>query len=115
MNIGTDITEISRFENLNDNFFKKVFTEYERSYCDSKAVQKYASFAGIFSAKEAFSKAVGTGVRGFNLNEVEIKHNDLGAPYVVLYGRANELFNKMNFSVSISHSGEYALASVISY
>jgi holo-[acyl-carrier protein] synthase len=98
--IGTDIVEISRIENSikSDTFVKKVFSDREIEYC-----RKAENFAGIFAAKEAYLKAIGTGIT-LPLNNVEILHGDNGKPYI------NGI---SNCDVSISHDGDYAIATVI--
>jgi holo-[acyl-carrier protein] synthase len=98
--IGTDIVKISRIaKSIENNHFKeRVFTKSEIEYC--KTAQ---SFAGIFATKEAYLKAIGTGINT-DLNKIEVLHNEKGKPY--LNGLANT-------DVSISHDGEYAIATVI--
>ena len=98
--IGTDVVKISRLEKSieNQSFLNKVFTESEREYC-----KKAENFAGIFAGKEAYFKALGTGLK-FPLTDVEIRHNENGKPY--LYGIEKS-------DISISHDGEYAIATVI--
>jgi len=85
--IGTDIIEISRIRdaiNRTSSFKRKVYTEKEIEYIEKKK-EPYASYAGRFAAKEAVSKALGTGERGFSLSDVEILNDELGKPNVVLY------------------------------
>lgn len=98
--IGTDIVKISRIEkSINSpSFLQKVFTEGEREYC-----KKAESFAGIFACKEAYFKAIGTGIL-LPLTDIEILHDDKGKPYI------NGI---LNCDVSISHDGDYAIATVI--
>ncbi len=98
--IGTDIVKISRIEKSvkSDHFLKRVFTQKEREYA-----KKAESLAGIFACKEAYLKALGTGIDR-PLNEIEILHTEKGKPYV----------NGVdNCDVSISHDGEYAIAAAI--
>lgn len=111
--IGTDIIEIKRFENLHENFFHKHFTDNELSYLLGK---KTESVAGIFAAKEAVSKALGTGFRGFTALDVEILSDAPGCPRVVLYRGALEIATKTNIKichVTISHCRDYAVAYAI--
>ena len=115
--IGTDIIEIERVRRavLNEHFKKKVFTENEQNYCESRGVQSAASYAARFAAKEAFFKALGTGIFTA-LTEVEILNNDAGQPQIFLYGTAKtfaENFGVEKIFVSLSHCREYATAFVI--
>ena len=90
--IGTDIIEISRIKNAINNtalFKSKVYTKKEIEYIEKKR-NPYASYAGRFAAKEAVSKAFGTGVYGFSLKDIEILNDELGKPYVILYGKIKE-------------------------
>jgi holo-[acyl-carrier protein] synthase len=75
------------------------------------------TIAANWAAKEAFSKAMGTGIRGFGLNEVSVLRNEAGAPYFLLTGNAKILADQrgFSFSVSLSHTAELALAFVIAY
>ena len=61
----------------------------------------------------AFSKALGTGIRGFSLREVRVAENELGKPYFILSGRAGKLAEGLELSLSISHEREYAVAMVV--
>ncbi|MCR5059468.1 MAG: holo-ACP synthase [Saccharofermentans sp.] len=116
---GIDIVDISRIEKSigkSDAFVKKCFTTNEISYCEALApARKIESYAGRFAAKEAVSKALGTGImaEGIALADIEIVTNEKGAPELVLHGKACELAEEMGIfsrSVSISHDGGYAVA-----
>lgn len=98
--IGTDIVKISRIEKSigSERFKASVFTQNEIAYC-----RKAENFAGIFAAKEAYFKALGTGIDK-RLNNIEVLHNEKGKPYIN---------NIKNSDVSISHDGDYAVATVI--
>lgn len=100
MKIGTDIIRISRISKSikKQHFLESVYTESEIEYC-----KKDESFAGIFAAKEAYLKALGTGIDR-RLNTIEILHDSLGKPYI------NGVENS---DLSISHDGDYAIAVVI--
>ena len=111
--IGVDVVEVARFgkETL-PQFCLKVFTEAERAYL---AERKYAltSVAGLFAAKEAVLKALGTGIgNGVALKDVEILHTELGQPVAVLHRQAEQIFAKLGktLSVSISHTAALAIA-----
>ena len=73
--------------------------------------------AGNWAAKEAFAKSLGTGVEDFGLSEVEVLRDKLGAPYIRLSGNAKRIADEMglDFSVSISHTSELAIATVIAF
>lgn len=113
-----DIIEINRIENAikrNNMFLCKVFNQEEIMYY---AKRKYrAEFvAGGFAAKEAISKALGTGFRGFSLKDIQITRNEMGKPEVELRGRANEIAKEKGeyiMHLSISHSDNNAVAYAI--
>ncbi len=107
--IGTDIIEISRFENTTESFLNKVYTKKEQVLLKNKA----ESLAGNFAAKEAVAKALVTGFRGFGAKDIEILRSDLGAPTVTLYNNALSLFNEKNCKkiyITISHNKTTACA-----
>lgn len=114
--VGTDLLEIKRMKHSLENprFLCRVFGEQERRELEARRTP-LQSAAACFCAKEAFSKVLGTGVRGFSLTEVELLHRENGAPYLSLSGRARQLAVGLSFSVSITHSDEYALAVVVAY
>lgn len=115
--IGTDIIEISRIEkaiNRTKLFKEKVYTEKEIEHIEKKK-NPYASYAGRFAAKEAISKALGTGVRDFLLKDIEILNDELGKPIVYLYNEIKKLAEGLKIQISISHSKEYAVSTVILY
>ncbi len=106
---GVDIETIARFERLLNRpvFMDKVYTEQEREYIGRKGVQ---TAAGLYCAKEAAAKALGRGLFGLLPREIEIIHLDGGAPQVLLHGSARRQYEGCGFSLSISHSGGYAVA-----
>ena len=115
--IGTDIIEISRIEkaiNQTSLFKKKVYTDKEIEHIEKKK-NPYASYAGRFAAKEAVSKAFGTWVYGFSLSDIEILNDEMGKPYVMLYNTIKEKAHGLTIQISISHSREYAVSTVIIY
>lgn len=114
--IGVDITTVSRIKKSMENprFALFVFGEKEREmFCGQNP--KYPSLAANFAAKEAFAKALGSGVRGFGLNEVEVLRDDAGAPYFAFSGRALEIVLAGGYTaqVSLSHEGDTAIAMVL--
>ncbi len=117
MPLGTDIVKISRMERvITPEIPRKIFTENEIAYINTKT-NKAQTSAGIFAAKEAVLKAIGKGIT-LPLNEVEILHNEKGAPHTRLSGKAKQYCEDAfigQLEVSISHDGEYAIASAYSY
>ena len=112
--IGTDIIEIERMARAikNEHFIERVFTEQEIKYCDSRGRQRAASYAARFAGKEAFFKALGTGII-CSLTYVEILNDDLGKPFVTLHDKAEKLINQRSIEkihISLSHSRDYANA-----
>ena len=117
--IGTDIIEVSRIHAVMEKdigFREKIFTSGEIAYCETKR-HKYENYAARFSAKEAFMKAIGTGWRfGIRFADIEVYHDELGQPHILLTGKAKELSEKERFSkihVSLSHVKELTTAVVI--
>lgn len=115
---GVDLIEIERVAKSAENpaFVKRVFGTHELAEFETRG-NRSEHLAGAFAAKEAFSKAIGTGIRGFRLSEVEILHNRLGAPYFLLSGEALALAEAQNldFSLSITHTKTHAAAMVTAF
>jgi holo-[acyl-carrier protein] synthase len=116
--IGIDIIEIERIraavEQYGQAFLRKVFTPRELKYCRAKRSFKYPELAVRFAAKEAYAKAVGTGLAGFgrkrhglNWREIEVTNLPSGQPRLVIKRRLND-----KALVSLSHSHSYAVAAV---
>ena len=88
--IGTDIVNIKRMEKIfikkNNNFKNRIFSKREILYCENKK-KSYSYYAKRFAAKEALSKALGTGIRkGINFKDIEILNDKMGKPYINLKG-----------------------------
>ena len=112
--IGIDIIEINRIEQVmlrTSSFVEKSFTSNEIEYFKLKGL-KGNVIAGNFAAKEAISKAIGTGFRGFGLKDIEVLRDELGKPVVNLSYKIYKLLDikEFNIHVSISHSKENAIA-----
>lgn len=118
--IGVDIVEIARFERFlaegNDPLFQRLFTATEIAYCGGKkrAAQHYAL---RFAAKEAFLKALGTGLRdGLSWKDLEVVNDPLGKPELKLYGKAEELFRSHGLTscfLSLSHDAGAGVGMVV--
>lgn len=113
---GIDLLEIKRMEQSlrHPRFYTRVFSDAERTMFEQKKA-KPQTIAANFCAKEAFSKALGTGIRGFALTDISVLRDSLGAPYFEFDGRAKEIVKQRNltFSVSLTHTEEYAAAFVV--
>lgn len=112
--IGTDIVEISRIDKAvkrTTSFIDKVFTCKEKEYFKRKNYRPEV-LAGNFAAKEAVSKALGTGFRGFGLLDIEVLRDSKGKPIVSLSDKIHKLLSIDNYNIhiSISHSRDNAIA-----
>ena len=112
--LGTDIIEIARVDKAcrRENFKAFVFTETEQAYCESRGKNSAASYAARFAAKEAFFKALGTGIFT-HLTDVEVVRDENGRPEIFLHGRAKSVAQAhgvTKISVSLSHSHDFATA-----
>ncbi len=114
---GIDIIEIGRINQVigrwGETFLRRIYTEAELE----KYATKPASLAARFAGKEAVMKLLGTGRNGVSWREVEILSLPGGKPVVNLYGQAQSKADELGISeiaVSLSHSKEYAIASVSS-
>lgn len=110
--IGCDIACIFRIEELmlNPRFLVKVYTPYEQDYLRGSTAH---SAAGLWAAKEAVCKALGTGFSGFTIKDIEIQHTKSGQPYVLLHRGARCIAAARcvtDIHLSISHEREHALA-----
>ena len=118
--IGTDIVKISRVSNLikKKNFIKRLFNRDEILKC-KKTNNSANCYAKRFAAKEAFSKAFGTGVaNGINFKEIVVLNEKNGKPYIKLVDKTKKIVDKKlkikNYKISLSLSDEdkYAVAFV---
>lgn len=122
MKIGTDICSLKRialaYERFGQRFLRRILTEQEMKYVLSQPLHTVARLAGRFAAKEAASKALGTGWHGVGWKEIEVIRQASGEPRLFLHGRAAAIAEKRglkHWEVSISHEREFATASVIAY
>ena len=116
--IGNDIIEIERIEKAisKESFKDKIYTQRELENIKKRG-NRAETYVGVFSAKEAISKAIGTGVREFSLTDLEILNDDLGKPYVVVSEKLDKIIKSKKedyqIEISISHSKKYAIAMAI--
>ena len=118
--IGTDIIQVDRIKkNLKKKgFVNRIFSKKEITKC-KKISNSSNCFAKRFAAKEAFSKALGTGIsRGINFNEILILNKKSGKPYISLIGQTKKIFSskvknkKTKIALSVSDEKKYAVAFV---
>ncbi|MGZ4788853.1 MAG: holo-[acyl-carrier-protein] synthase [Terriglobales bacterium] len=117
---GVDITEVPRIaaaiERFGNRFLKRIFTDNEIRYCESKQ-NRVERYAARFAAKEAALKAIGTGWRrGVSWTEVEVTREPSGRPTMTFHGVAGEFAAKLGVKhvhVSLSHTVDHAIAHVI--
>jgi|TARA_B110000263_G_scaffold127416_1_gene110860 holo-[acyl-carrier protein] synthase len=114
---GIDIIEIYRIKDVckkyPNRFLNKIFTKQEISYCKGR----YPQIAARFATKEAVMKLLGTGIRGVPWKSIEVYRARGQAPQVILHGNAKikaEQLGINEIALSISHSRNYAVASVVS-
>jgi holo-[acyl-carrier protein] synthase len=120
LGIGVDIVETARIEasvaRFGDRFLRRIFTDGERDYCGAMPFSA-RHYAARFAAKEAISKAFGTGIGAqIGWRDVEVKRRESGEPYIQLHGPAAALATARNVVealVSLSHSDNYSVANAI--
>ncbi len=114
LGIGNDLIEIERIEKACEKqaFLVRCYTKAEIELCKGKA----SMLAGNFAVKESVAKSFGTGFRGFETTDIEVLRDELGKPYVKLYGGAKEQYDMMgatSIHVSITNTKEYAAAMAV--
>ena len=118
--IGTDIVEINRVKNSlkKKGLLQRLFNQKEINNCQKK-INKFNCFAKRFAAKEAFSKALGTGIaKGINFNEIIILNEKNGKPFIKLLDKTKKIVEKKisnkkyKISLSLSDENNYAVAFV---
>lgn len=115
LGIGVDVVEIARIERAlarHEGFAARLFSPRERERCRDCS-RPARRFAACFAAKEAASKALGTGMRGISWQEMELLVDESGRPVLHLSGKARRLASRLGVEeilVSVSHTRELALA-----
>ncbi len=117
---GIDISEVPRIaesiQRFGDRFLRRVFTEGEIKYCESKA-NRIERYAARFAAKEAAMKALGTGwSHGVRWRDIEVSRQPGSRPTIKFHGKAAEFAAKLkakNVALSLSHTPQQAIAQVI--
>lgn len=110
--IGIDLCAIARMQTLLDenHSLRRMFTEEEQAYIVSKGAAAAQTMAGLYAAKEAVLKALGTGL-SLSMTDMHISHTALGQPVVTLTGKAAEKGG--HILLSITHEGGMAAAFAI--
>lgn len=116
--VGVDVCEIARMEKLlvDGKFLGRFFSPEEQEYIENKGKAAAQSMAGIFAAKEALTKALGTGLSGGSIQDICVLHDKCGAPYYDLRGAFAQHASQRhvtNLHLSISHDGDVAVAFAI--
>ena len=120
--IGVDLVRVDRLarvlERYGERFLKRIFTDREIAYCQGRAKQGIYQFAQRFAAKEAFSKALGVGLRegGIRWREVEVLPDPRGKPVMQVTGRAARLCQEMGIRglhLSLTDEDNFAVATVV--
>ncbi len=120
LGIGVDIVETSRIQSsidrFGDRFLARIFTQAERDYCGAMPYPA-RHYGARFAAKEAVSKAFGTGIgKQVGWRDIEVKRKETGEPYILLHGSAADFAASLNVHqalISLSHSAHYAVANAI--
>jgi holo-[acyl-carrier protein] synthase len=118
--LGIDIAEVPRIagsiQRFGDRFLRRIFTDAEIRYCETKA-NKVERFAARFAAKEAALKALGTGWRGgIAWRDVEVTREPTGKPTMTFHRKAAEFAARLGVKrshVSLTHTEQTAMAEVI--
>ena len=119
--IGTDIANINRIKKSlkNKDFINRLFNKNEVKKCNNQ-INKANCYAKRFAAKEAFSKAIGTGIsKGINFNEIIVHNIRSGKPNIKLLGNTKKIVNKIlnkkkfNIFLSLSDDKPFAVATVV--
>lgn len=120
--IGTDICSVTRiaasYSRFGKRFAQRILTESETRYVFGRDRNMAQRFAARFAAKEAVSKALGTGWNGIGWKEVEVTRKRSGEPGIQLHGRAAQRAQALGlsiFEVTLSHEREFATAVVVAY
>jgi holo-[acyl-carrier protein] synthase len=114
--VGIDLIEVARVEEslgkYGRRFLDRIYTQREQRYCNGRADRLAARFA----AKEAVSKALGTGIGDTTWHEIEVINEENGRPTLLLHGAAQDLARKQNldaWSISLSHTETHAISAAV--
>lgn len=116
--IGLDVVHVSRLEHWKNKpgLLERFFHPDELEAALSRGSGAILSLAARFAAKEAFGKAVGTGLTGITLRNIMVLNNHNGKPFMFLFGNAQEALKRVggvNVHLSLTHERDNALAMVV--
>ena len=120
LGIGIDVIEVERIEDaveeFGERFLERIFTEGERAYC-GRQKRPELHYAARWAAKEAVSKAFGTGIGAeLSWTEIEVVRRDSGEPTLILTGKAREFAESKGVGevkISLTHAKHYAAANAV--
>lgn len=120
---GTDIVSVERIRNsineLGDTFLKRIYTDEEISYCESRRMSKFQSYAARFAAKEAAYKALSPETaEGVKWHDAEVIKNSNGKPVIVFHGKLKDVaiergIRSEEVDISLSHDDSFAIATIV--
>ncbi|MBN2510314.1 MAG: holo-ACP synthase [Spirochaetales bacterium] len=118
LGIGIDIVHINRLERwrTHNGLIQRYFHPKEITDAESRGASMVQSLSARFAAKEAFGKALGTGLRGLKLQDIQVNNSHNGKPEIILHGEAHARFLRLggkNLFVSLTHEKENAVAMVV--
>ena len=118
LGIGIDVIQVERIRRWAaiPGLYERYFHPEELEMARRNGPNAVLSLAARFAAKEAFGKALGTGLYGIQLRDINVVNDPHGKPELVLEGKALEIFRKLggkNVHVSLTHEEDYALAMVV--
>lgn len=115
--LGIDLVEVARIRaaiaRYGDRFLNRIYTEEELRFCNPRTNRELA-YAARFAAKEAFFKALGTGLsRGVKWRDVAVCDDEHSRPRIEVRGKAREILGSSRTQLSLSHTRKYAIAVVV--
>ena len=116
--LGIDVVSVERMRSwVNDGaLLARYFHPNERKVVSERGNAAVLALAARFAAKEAFGKALGTGLRGLSLRDIEVRNDELGKPELIAHAQANEALRRRGVRsvwVSLTHERENAIAVVV--
>jgi holo-[acyl-carrier protein] synthase len=112
--LGIDMVKVSRFRVRTEGVANRILSEQEFKFWRNKGSNSLEHLAGRFAAKEAFAKALGTGIgHKCSFHDIQIFNNNYGQPLVLWNEKISLVYKNLICNLSITHTKEYALANVV--